>query len=247
VCCIKKYFSFLLNSCILSNLFVVLGNLLNNFIPIFALLFLRSVVLQNFADKLKKFKIALKQFLYTYSLYILEEYFNQSRIMYCIIKTAYYNGISFVVLSYGTLYEYSFIVHYDLISSHCINLMSYLCIVMLFIKLLFLFYCYDSFFTMHIVTLMTCFISDVHRAVHHSITSIVKPTRCTNVSNLFYFGMTLYTFQTVFPSIIRSWRLYIQQQAFIKQITADRLLASRQQYQTISDHLKHEECHSKIQ
>jgi len=31
-----------------------------------------------------------------------------------------------------------------------------------------------------------------------------KPTRCTSVSNLFYFGMTLYMFRTVFPSIIRS-------------------------------------------
>jgi len=39
----------------------------------------------------------------------------------------------------------------------------------------------------------------------------LKPTRCTNVSNLVYFGMTLYMFRTVFPSIIRSSRLYIQQ------------------------------------
>ena len=31
-----------------------------------------------------------------------------------------------------------------------------------------------------------------------------------NVSNLFYFGTTLYMFRTVFPSIIRSLRLYIQ-------------------------------------
>jgi len=52
---------------------------------------------------------------------------------------------------------------------------------------------------------------------YHKI-SIVKPTRCTNVSNLFYFGMTLYMFRTVFPSIIRSSRLYIQQQAYFKQI-----------------------------
>jgi len=136
--------------------------------------------------------------------------------MYCIIKTAYYNGISFVVLSYGTLYKYSFIVYYDLISSPCINLMSYLCIVGLFVKLLFLFYCYDSFFTMHIVTLMTCFISDVHRPMHCSIICTVKPTRFTDVSNLFYFGMTVYMFRTVFPSIIRSSRLYIQQQAYVR-------------------------------
>jgi hypothetical protein len=50
------------------------------------------------------------------------------------------------------------------------------------------------------------------------IISIVKPTRCTSVSNLFYFGMTLYMFRTVFPSIIRSSRLHIQQHAFVKQI-----------------------------
>ena len=40
--------------------------------------------------------------------------------------------------------------------------------------------------------------------------SVVKPTRCTNFSNLFYFGITLYMFRTVFPSIIRSSRLYVQ-------------------------------------
>jgi len=32
---------------------------------------------------------------------------------------------------------------------------------------------------------------DIHRAMHRNIISIVNPTRCTNVSNLFYFGMTL--------------------------------------------------------
>ena len=46
--------------------------------------------------------------------------------------------------------------------------------------------------------------------------SIVKLTRCTNVSSLFYFGMTLYMFRTVFPPIIRISRLYIQQQAYVK-------------------------------
>jgi hypothetical protein len=34
----------------------------------------------------------------------------------------------------------------------------------------------------------------------------------------FYFDLTLYMFRTVFPSIIRSSRLYIQQQAYVKQI-----------------------------
>ena len=54
---------------------------------------------------------------------------------------------------------------------------------------------------------------DVHRAVHRNIISIVKPTWCTNVSSLFYFGMALYMFRIVPPSVIRSSRLYIQQQA----------------------------------
>jgi len=35
---------------------------------------------------------------------------------------------------------------------------------------------------------------------------------------LFYFGMTLYMFRTIFSSIIRSSRLYLQQQAYVKQI-----------------------------
>ena len=88
--------------------------------------------------------------------------------------------------------------------------------------------------------------------------SIVKPTRYTNVSNLFYFGMTRYMFRTVFPSIISSSRLYIQQQTE----TADCLLASGQQYlfdiclllyvqswtpdDGRKDRPKHVECHSKI-
>jgi len=31
----------------------------------------------------------------------------------------------------------------------------------------------------------------------------------------FYFGITLYMFRTVFPPIIRSSRLYIQQQVYV--------------------------------
>ena len=58
----------------------------------------------------------------------------------------------------------------------------------------------------------------VHRAVHRNVMSTVKPTRCSNVSNLFYFGMALYMFRTVFPSIIRSSRLYVHQKAYVKQI-----------------------------
>jgi len=40
------------------------------------------------------------------------------------------------------------------------------------------------------------------------------------------FGVTLYMFRMVFPSIIRSSRLYIQQQTYVKQILL--LLASKQ-------------------
>jgi len=42
------------------------------------------------------------------------------------------------------------------------------------------------------LSLRYCVTFDVHRAVRRSIISIVNPTRCTNVSNLFYFGMTLH-------------------------------------------------------
>jgi len=37
-----------------------------------------------------------------------------------------------------------------------------------------------------------------------------KINQMHNISNLFYFGITLFMFQTVSPSIIRSLRLYIQ-------------------------------------
>jgi len=57
-------------------------------------------------------------------------------------------------------------------------------------------------------TLKSKYFFDVHCAVHRNIISIVKPTRCTNLSNLFYFETTLYMFRTVFPSIIRSSRLH---------------------------------------
>ena len=37
-----------------------------------------------------------------------------------------------------------------------------------------------------------------------------KTNQMHNISNLFYFGTTIYMFRTVFPSIIRNLRLYIQ-------------------------------------
>ena len=39
-----------------------------------------------------------------------------------------------------------------------------------------------------------------------------------NISNLFYFGTTLYMFRTFSPSIIRSLRLYIQHQVCVIQV-----------------------------
>ena len=46
----------------------------------------------------------------------------------------------------------SLTVYYDLITFPCINMMSYLCITL--IKLLFVLYCNDSFFTVPVVILM---------------------------------------------------------------------------------------------
>jgi hypothetical protein len=74
-------------------------------------------------------------------------------------KIAYYIGINFEVSSYGTLYTYSLVVFYVLISFTFINLMSYLCTV--FIKILFVFYFHESFFTVPIAILMTCSISGI--------------------------------------------------------------------------------------
>ena len=70
----------------------------------------------------------------------------------------------------------------------------------------------------------------------YDMISAVKPTRCTNIPDLFYFGITLYMFRTVFPSIIRSSRLYIQQQAFVQSRTPD---IGRK------DPPKHVECYTK--
>jgi len=75
----------------------------------------------------------------------------------------------------------------------------------------------------------------VHRAVHHDIISIAKQTTCTNASNLFHFGMTLYTFRMVFPSIVRSSRLYIQQQAcFLFHLASKIILKNRPKMATFT-------------
>jgi len=48
-----------------------------------------------------------------------------------------------------------------------------------------------------------------------------KTNQMHNVSGLFIFGLTLYMFQTVFPSIIRSSRLYIHHQVYVQSWTPD--------------------------
>jgi hypothetical protein len=53
-----------------------------------------------------------------------------------------------------------------------------------------------------------------------------KTNQMHNISNLFYFGTTIYMFRTVFPFIIRSLRLYIQHQVYVIQVLW--LLASKQ-------------------
>jgi hypothetical protein len=53
-----------------------------------------------------------------------------------------------------------------------------------------------------------------------------KTNQMHNISNLFYFGTTLYMFRTLLPSIIRSLRLYTQHQVYVIQVLW--LLASKQ-------------------
>jgi len=53
-----------------------------------------------------------------------------------------------------------------------------------------------------------------------------KTNQMHNISNLFYFGTTLYMFRAVSPSIIRSLRLYIQYQVYVIQVLW--LLSSKQ-------------------
>jgi len=45
-----------------------------------------------------------------------------------------------------------------------------------------------------------------------------KPNYMHHISYLFYFGSALYMFRTVFPTIIRSLRLYAQRQAYVIQV-----------------------------
>ena len=63
-----------------------------------------------------------------------------------------------------------------------------------------------------------------------------------------YFGKTLYMFRTVFPSIIRSSVLYLQQHAFVEQILLSAWWRVRDGTPDNGrkDRPKHEECVSKI-
>ena len=111
-----------------------------------------SLEFKNVVGNLKKFKIGLTQFLYTWPLYTLEEYSNQSCLMYFSTKFLIILILD-LRLCQCTLYRHSLIVRYVLITCPCIKIMSYLCIV--FLKLLLsVFYCQDSFCTIPIM-LMT--------------------------------------------------------------------------------------------
>ena len=72
---------------------------------------------------------------------------------------------------------------------------------------------------------------DVHRAVHHNIISIVIPTRCTNVSNLFYFifGMTLHVLDGLSVHH-QEFKIVLTAKGICQTDTAVCLLASRQHY-----------------
>jgi len=56
----------------------------------------------------------------------------------------------------------------------------------------------------------------MHRTILKSF-HWVQPTRC-DVSQIIYFCKMLYVLQTVFPSVIRSSKLHIQRQVFVRPI-----------------------------
>ena len=64
--------------------------------------------IKNVAGNLEKFKIARKQFLYNYSFYTLEKYFNQSWIIHCTTKF-----LNILVFSSGVLFVYIIWVFID--------------------------------------------------------------------------------------------------------------------------------------
>ena len=106
----------------------------------------------------------------------------------------------------------------------------------------------------------------VHKAVHHTITSIVKPNGCTNASDLFYFGIHSTCFGWSFCPSSGVWDCTYRNRRLSNRYywlhDSGYLLASRQRYlfdrclllyvqsQTPDygreDHPKHAECHSKM-
>ena len=68
---------------------------------------------------------------------------------------------------------------------------------------------------------------DVHRYVHRNIFSYNQQD--APVSQIIYSCKTLYMFRTVFPSIIRSSKLHIRQQACVKQLLLPAASGSQQQ------------------
>jgi len=85
---------------------------------------------------------------------------------------------------------------------------------------------------------------DVHRAIHCNIISVVKLTRYTNVSNLFYFGMTLYMFRCFRPSSGVQDCTYSNQTDTVWQMPVAVCTVLNPWWWT--ERLKHVECHSKI-
>ena len=69
---------------------------------------------------------------------------------------------------------------------------------------------------------------DIHRTMHRNI-FLQQNQPDTSLSQIYFSGVTLYMFWTVFPPVIRSSRLYILQQAFVKQILLSACQRSRQQ------------------
>jgi hypothetical protein len=69
--------------------------------------------------------------------------------------------------------------------------------------------------TLNFMPTSTCH-SETSSMYHQYFNS--KTNQMHNMSNLFYFGTTLYMFRTVSPSTIRSLRLYIEQQVYVIQV-----------------------------
>jgi len=70
------------------------------------------------------------------------------------------------------------------------------------------------------------------------IYSYSKTNQMRNISNLFYFGTTLYMFRTLSPSIIRSLKLCIQHKVYVKQVLLARgesLVPASKQPQNLYD------------